>query len=384
MLKFIPLLWANLSRKLLRTSLTLASIIIAFLLFGLLRTLSNAMTGNPEVAGADRLLTLHKISLVMPLPQSYLNRIKSVEGVKVACSHNWFGGIYQEDRNQIAAFAIETDTFFDTYPEFQLPEAQRRAFLSDRGSAIVGKSLAEQFGWKVGDVIPLRSNIFTRKGGGTVWNLKLAGIFTATTGDNPSLYMHYEYFNEARTLGIDQIGWVVMRIADPQRAPEIARTIDSLFANSATETKTSTEKAFAQGFANQLGNIGAIVTAVASAVFFTMLLVTANTMAQAVRERTSELAVMKTLGFSNGGVMALVLGEALLITVLGAAIGLGLATLFASVLSQALQNYFPTLGMPADTYTIGAILAVGLGALSAALPCFQAFQLRIVEALRKS
>jgi putative ABC transport system permease protein len=384
MLKFIPLLWANLSRKPLRTSLTLASIMIAFLLFGLLRTLGNAMTGTAEVAGADRLLTLHKISLVMPLPQSYLNRIKSVAGVKVACSHNWFGGIYQQDRNQIAAFAIETDTFFETYPEFELPEAQRSAFLSDRGSAIVGKSLAEQFGWKVGDVIPLRSNIFTRKSGGSVWNLKLAGIFTATNGDNPSLYMHYDYFNEARTLGIDQIGWVVMRIADPQRAPEIARTIDSLFANSATETKTSTEKAFAQGFANQLGNIGAIVTAVASAVFFTMLLVTANTMAQAVRERTSELAVMKTLGFSNGGVMTLVLGEALLITVLGAAIGLGLAAVFASFLSQALQNYFPTLGMPADTYTIGAILAAGLGALSAALPCFQAFQLRIVEALRKS
>jgi putative ABC transport system permease protein len=384
MLKFLPLLWANLRRKPVRTSLTLASIFIAFLLFGLLQTLRYAMTGNPEVAGADRLLTIHKISLVMSLPQSYANRIKSVAGVKVACTHNWFGGIYQQDRNQVAAFAIDADTFFETYPEYQLPEAQRSDFLSDRGSAIVGKALAEQFGWKVGDVIPLRSNIFTRKGGGNVWNLKIAGIFTATNGDNPSLYLHYQYFNEARSFGTDDIGWVVMRIADPQRAPEIARTIDALFANSATETKTSTEKAFAQGFANQLGNIGAIVTAVASAVFFTMLLVTANTMAQSVRERTSELGVLKTLGFSNGSVTGLVLGEAILITTLGAVLGLGVATLFAAVIGKAMQQFFPSVGMPPETYTLGAVIAVALGALSAALPCFQAFQLRIVEALRKN
>jgi putative ABC transport system permease protein len=384
MLKFIPLLWANLRRKRVRTLLTVASIVIAFLLFGMLQTLRSAMTGNPEVAGADRLLTTHKVSLVMPLPQSYLNRIRSVQGVKVACSHNWFGGIYQQDRNQIAAFAVDTDTFFQTYPEFVLPPQQRADFLSDRASAIVGATLAAQYGWKVGDTIPLRSNIFTKKDGGNVWNLKIAGIFTSTTADNPALYLHYEYFNEALSFARDDIGWVVMRISDPQRAPEIARQIDALFANSSTETKTSTEKAFAQAFANQLGNIGAIVTAVASAVFFTMLLVTANTMAQSVRERTNELAVMKTLGFSNASVTALVLGESVLITVLGAVIGLALATVAASGLAKAVQQFFPSVSVPPETYTIGAVIAVVLGVLSALLPCFQAFQLKIVDALRKN
>ena len=384
MFKFLPLLWANLSRKPLRTSLTLASIIIAFLLFGVLQTLRLAMTGNPEVAGADRLLTIHKVSLVMSLPQSYLNRIRSVPGVKVACSHNWFGGIYKDDRNQVAAFAVETDTFFETYPEIILPEAQRRDFLSDRASAIVGKGLAEQFGWKVGDTIPLRSNIFTKREGGNVWDLKIAGIFTQTSGDNPVLYLHYEYFNEARAFGRDDIGWVVMRIADPQRAPEIARNIDSLFVNSSTETKTSTEKAFAQGFANQIGNIAAIVSAVAAAVFFTMLLVTANTMAQSVRERISELAVMKTLGFSSSSVMALVLGESVLITLLGAAIGIGLAALIATGLAKVVQQFFPSLGMPPETFGQTAIIALLLSALAAALPCWQAFQLKIVDALRKN
>ncbi len=384
MLKFLPMLWANLRRKPLRTTLTIASILIAFLLFGVLQTLRNAMTGNPEMAGADRLLTTHKVSIIEPLPRSYLNRIRSTPGVKVACSHNWFGGIYKEDRNQITAFAVEIDTFFETYPEIQLPEAQRKDFVADRGSAIVGKVLAEQFGWKVGDVIPLRSNIFQRKEGGNVWELRIAGIFTQANGDNPSLYLHYDYFNEGRSFGTDDIGWVVMRVSDPQRAPEIARTIDALFANSSTETKTATEKAFAQGFANQLGNIGAIVTAVAAAVFFTMLLVTANTMAQSVRERTNELAVMKTLGFSSFSVTALVMGEALLITLLGASLGLALATLAASGLGKAVQQYFPTLGMPPETYVNGAIIAVVLGTLSAVLPCVQAWQLKIVDALRKN
>lgn len=384
MLKFLPLLGANLRRKPLRTTLTIASILIAFLLFGVLQTLRAAMTGNPEMAGADRLLTMHKISIVQALPQSYLNRIRSTPGVKVACSHNWFGGIYKDDRNQITAFAVETDTFFQTYPEMRLPDAQRQDFLADRGAAIVGKGLAEQFGWKVGDVIPLRSNIFQKKEGGNVWDLRIAGIFTQTNGDNPALYLHYEYFNESRSFAKDDIGWVVMRVSDPQRAPEIARTIDAMFANSSTETKTATEKAFVQGFANQLGNVGALVTAVAAAVFFTMLLVTANTMGQSVRERTNELAVMKTLGFSSFSVTALVLGESLLITLLGAALGLGLATLAAAGLGQVVQQFFPNLGMPQDTYIIGAIIAVSLGVLSAALPCAQAWQLKIVDALRKN
>lgn len=383
-MKYLPLLWSNLQRKRLRTWLTLASIVVAFLLFGILQTMRAALTGGANVAGADRLVTIHKVSIIQALPASYLNRVRGIDGIRVATSHDWFGGVYQEDRNQIVAMTADPNVFFDVYPEYKLPEEQRAAWRADRTGAIVGHVIAKRFGWKVGDTIPLRSNIYTTSDGGNVWDLKIVGIFDATNGDNSSVYFQYDYLNESRALGRDEIGWIVIRVKDTGRSEEIARKVDALFANSSTETKTSTEKAFAQSFANQMGNIGAIVTAVASAVFFTMLLVIANTMGQSVRERTNELAVMKTLGFSNLQVTSMVLAEALLITLLGAAIGLGIAALASAGLGQAMQQFFPALGMPTTTYTIGMAIAVVLGALAGALPCAQAWQLKIVDALRKA
>lgn len=381
-MKYLHLLWANLYRKPLRTGLTLASIIVAFLLFGILQTLRMALTGGADLAGVDRLVTIHKVSIIQSLPQSYLNRVRGVEGVRVAMAHNWFGGVYKEDRNQVVAMTADPVVFFDVYPEVKLPEAQKAVWRADRTAAIVGKVVADRFGWKVGDTIPLRSNIYTKKGGGNVWDLKIVGIYDG--GDNQTVYFHYDYLNESRTFGKDDIGWIVTRLKDPDQAPDIARRIDALFANSSTETKTSTERAFAQSFANQMGNIGAIVTAVASAVFFTMLLVIANTLGQSVRERTNELAVMKTLGFSSMQVMLLVLAEALLITLLGAAIGLLLATGASVGLAKAVQSFFPALGMPPGTWLIGIAVALVLGALAGALPCMQAWQLKIVDALRKA
>jgi putative ABC transport system permease protein len=383
MFKYLPLLWANLQRKRVRTALTLASIVIAFLLFGLLQTMRTALTGGAELAGVDRLMTIHKISLIQPLPASYLNRIRSVEGVKIATSQDWFGGIYQDDRNQVAAFAVEPELFFDVYPEYSLPDEQKKAWLSDRGGIMVGKDIAARFGWKVGQKIALRSNIYTNTNGTSSWDFNVSGIFTAGNGDNSSVYFHYEYFNESRSFGKDNIGYVVMRIDDPDRAADIAAKVDAQFANSSNETKTSTEKAFIQGFANQLGNIGKLITAVASAVFFTMLLVTANTMGQSIRERINEIGVMKTLGFSSASVTGLVLGEALLITAIGGVIGLALATVLAGAVAKVAQQFFPTLGMPADAWIIGAVLIVVLGLLAAVLPCTQAFRLKIVDALRK-
>lgn len=382
--KYLPLLWSNLQRKRLRTWLTLASIVVAFLLFGILQTMRAALTGGADLAGADRLVTIHKVSIIQSLPRSYLNRVRSIDGVRIATSHDWFGGIYQEDRNQVVAMTADPKDFFDVYPEYELPEEQRAAWRADRTGAIVGHLVAERFGWKVGDTIPLRSNIYTTADGGNVWNLKIVGIFNAVNGDNSSLYFQYDYLNESRSFGRDQIGWIVIRVSDTDRSAEIARKVDALFANSSTETKTSTEKAFVQSFANQMGNIGAMVTAVASAVFFTMLLVIANTMGQSVRERTNELAVMKTLGFSSFNVTAMVLCEALLITLLGAAIGLGIASLASAGLGQAMQQFFPSLGMPASTFAIGAVIALILGTLAGALPCAQAWQLKIVDALRKA
>jgi putative ABC transport system permease protein len=384
MFKHLPLLWANLGRKKLRTGLTLASIIVAFLLFGLMQTLRVALTGSPELAGVDRLVTIHKVAIIQPLPESYLTRIRGVEGVKVACSHDWFGGIYQNDRNQLPVIAVDVPTFFQVYNEYSLPPEQKAAWEQDRTAAIVGSAVAERFGWKIGDTVPMRSNIWTHKNdGSSVWPMKVAGIYNAGNGDNQSIYFHHEYLNESRAVGEGTVGWVVLRVNDRNRSADIARTIDGMFANSSTETKTATEKAFIQGFANQMGNIGALITAVAAAVFFTMLLVTANTMGQSIRERFSEIGVMKTLGYSNATVTGLVLGEALLVTALGAIIGLGLAALTSVGLAQALAQFFPVLGMPPGVYASGAVLVVVLGTLAAAQPCVQANRLKIVDALRK-
>ncbi len=385
MFKYLPLLWAQLGRKKLRTGLTLASIIVAFLLFGLMQTLRVALTGNPELAGVDRLVTIHKIAIIQPLPESYLNRIRAVDGVKVACSHDWFGGVYQEDRNQLAVIAVDVPTFFQVYAEYSLPAEQKKAWEQDRTGVIVGKLIAQRFGWKVGDTIPMRSNIWVQKDGGNVWPMKVVGIYDAGNGDNQTLYFHHEYLDESRGGGVPQgtIGWVVVRVQDPARSADLARTIDAMFANSSTETKTATEKAFIQGFANQMGNIGALLTWIAAAVFFTMLLVTANTMGQSIRERLNEIGVMKTLGYSSFSVTALVLGEALLVTVLGGTIGLLLAAAFSTAIGNAVAQFFPVLGMPPSTFAIGALLMLLLGAVAAALPCLQASQLKIVDALRK-
>jgi putative ABC transport system permease protein len=385
MFKYLPLLWANLGRKKLRTGLTLASIIVAFLLFGLMQTLRVALTGSPELAGADRLMTMHKMAIIQPLPESYLNRIRAVEGVKVATSMDWFGGVFRDDRNQISTFAVEVETFFSVYPEYVLPPGQKEAWFKDRTGTIVGKMVAERNGWKVGDTIPMRSNIWVQKDGGNVWPMKVIGIYDAGNGDNQSVYFHREYLDESRGGGVGQgwIGWVVLRITDPAKADSIARTIDTQFANSSTETKTATEKAFIQSFANQMGNIGALLTGIAGAVFFTMLLVTANTMGQSIRERLNEIGVMKTLGYSNASVTGLELGEAVLVTALGGAVGLLLAWLFSTAIGSAVAQFFPVLGMPPSTFALGAALIVVLGVAAAALPCTQAAQLKIVDALRK-
>jgi putative ABC transport system permease protein len=383
-MKYLHLLWSNLGRKKLRTGLTLASIVVAFLLFGILQTMRAALTGGADLAGVDRLMTTHKVSLIQPLPESYLTRVRGLDGVRVATSQDWFGGVYQDDRNQIVAIAVDAPSFLDVYPELKLPPDQRAAWLGDQRGAIIGSLLAKRYGWKVGDTIPMRSSIYANSDGSQSWPMIVSGIYSSTNGDLSTLYFHHKYLDESRKFGRGDIGWIVLRIQNPDDAAKMAAKVDALFANSSTETKTATEKAFAQAFANQMGNIGALVSAVASAVFFTMLLVIANTMGQSVRERTNELAVMKTLGFSSTSVTALVIGESLLITVLGAAIGLIIASLASVSLGQALQNFFPALGMPSTTFAVGFGLALLLGVIASALPATQAWRLKIVEALRRT
>lgn len=386
MWRFLPLLFANLKRRKIRTALTVASVTTAFLLYGLLEALRYAFTGGVELAGADRLMITQKVSLIQPLPLSYLERVRAIPGIRVATALNWFGGVYQDDRNQIVAQAADPESFFDVYPEMVLPAEQRAAWLNDNTSALVGETLARTYGWQVGSVIPLRSSIFRKHDGSATWDLKVAGIYKSRdgSGNTSGLFFHYKYFNESRSFGRDTIGWIVARVRDPAQMAAIGRSVDALFANSSTETKTASERAFAQGWINQIGNVGAIITAVVSAVFFTMLLVTANTMAQAIRERTAELAVMKTLGFSRTQVFTLVLAESLLITIVGGTIGVAIASVVANGAQRSLAQYLPLLTIPGTAYLRAVLLVLGLGLLSGAMPAWQAWQLRITTALRRN
>ena len=386
MLKFLPLVWSNLRRRKLRLAFTLASIFIAFLLYSFLEAMRYGFSVGVDLAGADRLMTLQKVSIIQPLPASYGNRIRGLKGVKRVSSTTWFGGVYQNEKNQIPLFPVEAETYLEIYAEQTvLPEDQKRAWLSERTGAIVGRTLAKMYDWKVGDVVPMRSAIWRKADGSDTWELKINGIYDAKEGmgDTRNMLMHYDYFNEARGPNTqDLVGWYVLQLDDPQQGPQIARTIDAMFANSAYETETSTEKAMAQQFTNQIGNIGAILMAVVGAVFFTMLLVTANTMGQSVRERTNELGVLKTLGFTSVAVMMLVLCEGVFITVLGGALGLGFGAFAISGMKPLVEVWLPVFMIPKGSLIVAVVLMVVLGLLAGAIPAAQALRLRIVEALR--
>jgi putative ABC transport system permease protein len=382
--KYVPLLAASLRRKRLRTFFTLASIVIAFLLFGLAESLRYSLQSGVDVAGADRLLTMHKISFTMLLPQSYENRIRAVDGVTDVTPQTWFGAWFRDERNQIPTFPVKPEVFLRMYPEYSVPEDQRLGWLADRTGIMIGRGLADLTGWKVGDAVPLRSSIWRKSDGSDSWDVTVRAIYDLPQGgDTRQILMHQEYFEEARGMAKGLIGWYVVKIADADNAGAIAKQIDLQFANSPAETKTSSERAMAQSFVNQVGNIGAILRAIVTAVFFTMLLVTANTMAQSVRERTNEIGVLKTLGFSNGGVLGLVLAESVLITVLGGVLGLAGAWWLGVQFEPVFRQYLPGFRVPPDAIGLGIVFMIGLGLVAGAVPAAQAMRLRIVEALRR-
>jgi putative ABC transport system permease protein len=382
--RYLPLLAASLRRKRLRTFFTLASIMVAFLLFGLAESLRYSLQSGVDVAGADRLLTMHKVSFTQLLPQSYENRIRAIDGVTDVTPQTWFGAWFRDQRNQIPTFPVKPEPFLRMYPEYLVPAEQRLAWIADRSGILIGRGLADLTGWKVGEAVPLRSSIWRKKDGSDTWEVTVRAIYDLPQGgDTRQILMHQEYFEEARGMGKGLIGWYVVKVSDVGRADSVARQIDLQFANSPAETKTSSERAMAQSFVNQVGNIGAILRAIVTAVFFTMLLVTANTMAQSVRERTSEIGVLKTLGFTNGGVLGLVLAEAVLITVLGGALGLAGAWWLGVQFEPVFRQYLPGFRVPADAIALGAAFMVGLGLVAGAVPATQAMRLRIVEALRR-
>ena len=383
-MKFLPLIWGSLRRKRVRTFFTLLSILVAFLMFGYLAAVRSAFDIGVQIAGVDRLVLTHKTSIILPLPLSYQDRIAAVPGVVDVANATWFGGIYQDPKNFFAQMAVDPERYLRLYPEFLLPEDQKKAWMADRTGAVVGRYLADKYHWKIGDRIPLTSP-WQKKDGSNTWEFTVDGIYdgAAKTTDVTQFIFHWKYLDEARTRRNGYVGWYIIRISPPDQAPEIVKRIDAVFANSENETKTSTEKAFMQGFAKQVGNIGAIITAILSVVFFIILLVAGNTMMQSVRERITELAVLKTLGFSNGLILTLVLCESLLLALLGGSLGLVLAWLLISR-GDPTNGALPIFFMPPSSAVMGAVITLLLGLATGALPAVQAMRLRVVEALRRS
>lgn len=384
-MKYFHLIWAALFRRKSRTFLTLVSIVAAFVLFGLLDSVRLAFTAGDSVAGAGRLIVNSRMSMQQPLPESLGARIAAVPGVAAVASANWFGGVYQDPRNQVISFAVSPN-YFDLYPELTLPADQRAEWDRTRVGAVVGAALAKRFGWKIGDKIPLQSTIFPSKASGnSTWTFDIVGIFHAKdardAGREQMMMFHWKYFDENNAFGSGTVHWYVVKVADPARADAVAKAIDAISANSDHETKAQTEQAFQASFIKQLVNIGLIVTSIMGAVFFTLLLLTGNTMMQAVRERTSELAVLKTIGFSSASVLAMVLAEGVLMLVLGGAVGMALVALIVPVLGDASGGMMPVHAVAGSTWLSGVLLMVLIGVVVGLAPALRAMRLNIVDAL---
>jgi putative ABC transport system permease protein len=383
--KYFRFIWRNAWRKKIRTSLTILSVFVAFLLFSLLSAIGFAFRGGVDVADAERLVVIDKISLINPIPMSYLNRIAATPGVHSVTHANWFGGFYQEPRNQFGQFPVDPQSYFDMHPEFNMPGEQLEAFKRNRVGAVVGQELATTYGWKVGDRIPIQGTIWTKADGGRTWEFDLEGIFSTDDprGSTVLMLFQYDYFDEARAFAKGTVGWYILRVASGADPIQVANAIDQQFANSPNETKTSTEAAFAQSFMKQFGNIALIVTMILGAVFFTLLLVSGNTMSQSVRERISELAVLKTLGFTDRTVLGIVLSESILIMLMGGLLGLGVGWLVVQGLAQPMAAFLPGIFLSGTAVAGALAIMIGAGILAGIFPALKAMRLSIIDALAR-
>jgi len=383
-MKYLHLIWAALFRRKTRTILTLLSITMAFLLFGLLDAVRVSFAEAGQSAnGAERLQTGAKLSFIQPLPKSLQARIAQVPGVKDVAHANWFGGAYQDPHNQIFTFAV-SDNYLDVYPEVTVSPDERKAFDATADGVLVGDILMKKYKWKIGDRLPLQSQIFPNKEGSKNWSFQIVG--TMASKDNKAfqsqmIVLHWKTFDETTPYNRGAVGWYVSRVADVNESDRIAKAIDALSVNSDHETKTQTEQAATKNWIKQMADIGLIVTSIMGAVFFTLVLLTGNTMMQAVRERTSELAVLKTIGFSSPKVLALVLAESVLLLLLGGLIGLGLVSLISLVLPAMSGGMITRTHVHASSWMVGIGLAVAIGLVIGALPALRAMRLNIVDAL---
>ena len=388
-MKFLPIVWRNLLRRKFRTFFTIGAIFFAFLLFGVLMAIKSAFAMGVDMAGQGRLMVIDKVSIINPLPASYEGQIRQIDGVTDITHANWFGGYYQDVRNQFATFATDPESWLRVYPkEFEVPEDQKKAWIADRTGAIVGVKTAEKYGWKVGQRVPIQGTIYHRPDGGP-WEFTIDGIYDSKIkgADKTNLLFNYQFLRETipEQSGFrDRYNWYVFTVADPDRAPEIAAKIDAMFANSPSETKTNTEKAFVSDWAKQVGDIGKIMMWIVAMAMFTILLVAGNTMAQAIRERTNELAVLKTLGFGEGRILSLVLLESIAIAVVGGGLGLALSYAYITIKGDPTGGLLPAFFFPTPQVIVGIALVLGLGVASGFFPAWQASRLRIVDALRRN
>jgi len=379
-MKYFPLIWATLWRKKARTILTLLSIIIAFFLFGMLQGVNSAINHSVELANVDRLISINRVSLTEPLPMSYLSQIQSVPGVEAVAYSSWFGSYYQDPKQFVFGTPIDVDLYFPIVPEVEISDEAIDKLKRTRTGAVVGEPLMEKYGWSVGDRIPIQSTIWTKADDGTSnWEFDIVGTYNVSEDPNQAngFFFNYEYFEEARAFAKGTVGWYFLKVSDPTRAAEVANAIDARFANSASETKTQSEKEFQQSFIKQFGDINFIVNAILGAVFFTLLFLTGNTMMQSVRERIPELAVLKTLGFSDGKVVSFVVAEALMLCLLAALIGLG----FSALAFPALKGFIGEANLQREVIVTGVSAAVVLALIIALMPASRALRLSIVDAL---
>lgn len=384
-MKFLPLVWAILWRKKARTILTLLSLVTAFLLLGLLQAANSLFSAGGINLNAPLLITQARVSFTNPLPLRLLPQLEAVPGVAAVSYSQFFGGIYQEQKNFFPVFAVMPERWLNVFStECQLSPAQIEAWKTARTAAVIGRRLADRFGWNVGDRIPLISQIWPQKDGSRAYAFDVAGIFDDRgEGSCPRLgnmYIRYDYLDEARAYGQGGAGIFILRVSDPAQSERIASQVDAMFENSPDETKTQTEKEFSLNFARQIGNLSLILNSILGAVFFTILMLTGNTMSQAVHERIPELAVMKTIGFTDGGLLRLVLAESLFLCVLGGLLGMVLASVVMQVLSQ-LPTAFPPMKVDLGVWLFAGGSMVALALVVGLPPALRARRLNIVDAL---
>jgi len=382
-MKFGRLVLANLFRKKTRLVLTLGSFAVALFLFAFLAVVKNAFTSGAGLANARRLITINRVSLIQPLPLSYGDKIARLPGVEAVTHDNWFGGVYQDEKNFFPQFAIDPANQRQVFPELVVPDDQWNTFLKDRQGAIVGVRTAKRFGWKIGDRIPIKSTITA---GNAAWEFIIDGIYHGQRpqDDETQFWFQWDYFEERVSQNYKGMaGWYTIALDSPDDALRVAKAIDAEFANSPYETKTSTESAFAASWVKQFGNVETLILSIGSVVFFTLLLVTGNTMAISVRERTAELAVLKAIGFSGARVLVFVLAESLAIALFGGLLGLGLAVLAVPGLSSQLSGMLPNLVLSKSIIAAGIGFALLVGSLSGLLPGIGAMRLRVVDAFRR-